>query len=525
VPDFATPHVVAAPRRCGPGAAAGALGGAFTAVSDDATAAAWNPGALPALEGAGVYASARWSRSAFRHESGDADFAVSEDRYDGMGLDFLGAFLPFRLFDRDCVAAASCRPAFDFTQRFTADLRQAARETRKEHSTRSDGDGVRVAINIAMPPPAPAFAGALTGDVTTRRTSELTEVITSDVTTSLRFAQDGAIDAFGPSLGVALGPRCSVGAAMNLYVNNLFTGRSIVSRTAARYSGSSEVASTLVEEKKTEGDYTYRVTDGVVVVAGGGDFDMFSDTTETRSRRAIRFEGEYEETSEYSDLFGASATLGVLCKPVGKLRAGMALDLPWRARATHTTSVRSSVTTLDSSGQKVLGVSETADTQTRGAVLAFPASASVGAGWNWTESFLTSLDVRHTQWSRFSYSAGGGKLNPLDGSPYGEHAIADCWSVGCGAELLVAAGKSAGVPLRCGLSWDQQPAIGKADSYWSASLGSGVTLGKGEKAVVLDAGYTYSRGADVLGTLVPAQQGLATDAATHGAYVACSGSL
>jgi hypothetical protein len=520
VPEFVTAHVFAPPERCEPGVKARSLAGAFTGEADDLTAAVWNPAGLPLLGGPAAYVSGDWSLRRFRHDSSDADLTVSEDGFDTSGPDFIGALVPFRLLGRDWGFALSYHRAFDFTQRFTGDVSQSSRESRSRERTGTESDSFRAQANV------PPFAVTVDSDVTTRRTSELKETFTSEARTSLQFSQDGVVDAVGPALGVALGPRCSAGVAVNVFADNLLNGRSIVSRTASSFSGRSDNSYTLKTTEETDGEYTYNATFGNIVFNGAGDYDMFSDHSEEHGRKTLLFEGEREEMNEYRNLRGANGTLGLLCRPADRLRLGGSLDLPWRARVVHERSVRQTVRTLDASGTRVLGVSATDEASTQDATLSFPLHAALGASWQWTDSLLSSLDVNHTRWSQFAYQdAAGAKINPLDGSAFGEHAIADCWGVACGAQAMLQAGGRAAVPLRCGLAWDQKPAIGAADEYWDLSVGSGVAVGKGDRRVSLDAGYTYRRGADVLGSLVPSHSGLRTTAVEHLAYVACSGAL
>ena len=76
------------------------------------------------------------------------------------------------------------------------------------------------------------------------------------------------------------------------------------------------------------------------------------------------------------------------------------------------------------------------------------------------------------------------------------------------------------IPFRAGLSWDQRPAIGSPDEYWGASLGSGISIGKGPNKVIIDVAYIYTWGNNVMGTLVPGQEGkMGTDMERHELYV------
>ncbi len=56
-------------------------------------------------------------------------------------------------------------------------------------------------------------------------------------------------------------------------------------------------------------------------------------------------------------------------------------------------------------------------------------------------------------------------------------------------------------------------------TFWGVSLGSGVSVGNAPGRVIIDAAYSYTGGDDVLGTLVPDQEGLETDVVRHQAYL------
>ncbi len=109
-------------------------------------------------------------------------------------------------------------------------------------------------------------------------------------------------------------------------------------------------------------------------------------------------------------------------------------------------------------------------------------------------------------------------MNPLDGSPYGEHRLDDCWAVRIGGEYLLLLPQSE-IPLRGGVSWEQRPAIGAPDEFWGVSVGSGIAIGEEPGRVILDVAYMYTWGDNVLGSLVPGQTGLSTDVKKHQGYV------
>jgi len=151
----------------------------------------------------------------------------------------------------------------------------------------------------------------------------------------------------------------------------------------------------------------------------------------------------------------------------------------------------------------------------------FPLYWALGAVWRWNNRLYTTMDISETLWSDFSFQAEGeDKLNPLDGSSFGGSSIDDCWAVRLGMEYLWVLTNTE-VPFRAGLSWEQRPAVNRPDQYWGASLGTGISIGKGPRRAILDLAYMITHGEDVLESLVPDQSGLSSDVTEHQGYVSC----
>ena len=129
------------------------------------------------------------------------------------------------------------------------------------------------------------------------------------------------------------------------------------------------------------------------------------------------------------------------------------------------------------------------------------------------------LDVSETLWSSFSYQADGdSRINPLDGSTFGEHPIPDCWAARYGMEYLWVLAKTE-IPFRAGVSWEQRPALGTPDQFWGVSMGTGVSIGRDPGKLIIDVAYNYSWGNNVLGSLIPDQPGLTTDVREHQVFL------
>ncbi len=76
------------------------------------------------------------------------------------------------------------------------------------------------------------------------------------------------------------------------------------------------------------------------------------------------------------------------------------------------------------------------------------------------------------------------------------------------------------IPLRGGLAWEQRPAVGNPDDYYSLSAGSGFSVGKGPGKTIVDIAYILTHASDIQG-IVPEQSGLHSDVTEHQVFVSC----
>ena len=520
---FKPPTIFSAPLPSGSGARALGQGGAFTAIADDATAASWNPGGLTQLERGEASFVLRYGREYNQHASSDDLFGVGRDSFDSQGLNYLSVVYPFQLAGRNFVVSANYQEAYDFAQAFSAEIREL-----RQSFVRENEDVTYRTVDVQR-----FDDGIVDVDVVTRlttwRMTTLEQVLNSQSLTGLDFEQEGILDALTCSLAAELTPKLSVGVSANLYGDGFLDNENIRARTRARYSGESRSEVDVAERWTTAGTYTYDGTvhlppgGGIPVaidvpVSGEGDVAPFSDAATREEDAALRFEGLYEETSEFDEVHGVNATLGALWVVSRYLSLGAAVDLPWTAEGDQTRTARNTVTSYDEAGS-VVNVQNSVEAATKAIEFEFPLYWAVGAVWRWTPSLYTSLDISQTLWSKFSFRAEGEpEINPLDGSRHGEHPIDDCWAVRAGAEYLCILSWTE-LPLRAGFFWEQRPAIGDPDEYWGASCGTGLSLGKGDTRLILDIAYHYTRGDDVMGSLVPDQPGMSTDIERHQAFV------
>lgn len=522
--SFGPPTVFSAPLPSGSGARALGLAGAFTAIADDATAASWNPGGLTQLERPEASIVLRAGHERNRHRSGADDFRVGTDEFDTLGVNYLSQVFPFRFAHRNWVFSANYQEAYDFTQSFTADISQRTvnRVSQVQSQTYEDTqithfDDGRVQADI-------------TSRMTTRATSTLTQILSSDMLSSLEFDQEGLIDALTPALAVEVTPKVSLGAALNFYREDYRGQSPIRSRTLARYSGTSADLAQITTERVTTGTYTYQgvahlPAGGTIPfpvdldIQGEGDYPAFSDSSRSSRSDGTLFEGEYEEINTYNSLNGINATLGGLWTVSRRLGLGAAADIPWTASGSQTRTVRNTITTYNAARTAVLSEAVTEESETRDIRFHFPGYYAAGAVWRWNNVLYSTLDTSMTQWSDFWYrSEGAGRVNPFNGSAYGDSRVDDCWAMRMGLEYLWVLRRTE-IPFRAGASWEQYPAIGQPDEYWGVSIGSGVSMGTDPGKLILDFAYVYTWGDDVMGSLVPAQTDLHTDVRRHQFYL------
>jgi len=514
-PPFSAPAIFAAPLPSGSGARALGAAGAFTAIADDATAASWNPAGLIQLERPEVSGVFRLKREYDRHSSADAAYSVGTDDHSSYALNYLSAVAPVRIFERNAVVSMNLQEVFDFSHRFQAGFEQYAgsHSRRTAHAATS----AQVQSHYAL---ENGYID-LTEHLTTMQTTTIRQRQSTTMIGNVDFEQEGGVQALSPAFAVELTPKMAVGAAVNVYMNGLTDGQSIRAHTFASYSGTIENRVSMRDERRTSGTWSYTgmyvsPTVEVPLDPESGEVPAYTTTgrDETMTRHA--FDGFYEIDDRIDDFYGANATFGALWTASQKLSLGLCLDLPWRANARQTKTTRSGVRVEGrplESDQTVVAKDVTFD---------FPLYWAAGAAWRWTDRLTSSLDVSQTLWSDYVYHAEDDpRRNPLEGSPYGEHPVDDCWAARTGIEYLWVLARTE-IPFRLGLSCEQRPAVGSPDTYGGVSLGSGISLGQGANKVILDVAYVFTWGRDVMGTLVPGQTGsLETDTNRHDLYISC----
>jgi len=522
-PGFRPPSIFSAPLPSGSGARAIGIADSFTAVADDATAASWNPGGLTQLERPEFSIALRLSNNKNTHSSGSDSFSADEDDFQSENINYMSFVYPFQAARRNMVLSLNFQEAYDFTQQFSARAKNASSGKDGDTATQVFTDTVEEHVvdgNTELD---------VTSVLTTRKNTVLNQVLNSDLLTDIDFEQEGVVYGISPAYAVAISPKFSVGAAINIYQDGEATGQEIRSETTAKYNGKSNSRVNASDTLTTSGTYSYNGVTHLppggsipipidVPFSGSGEYEPFSDTETSSDQQTIIVDGEYNEVNTFDDLSGYNLTLGGLWTVTRKLRLGASLETPWTADAKQSKTVRNTVTTYDASGTRVLDTSSSEETTTKDVEFDFPLRWAMGGLWRWTDLLYTTIDISRTHWSDFSFQAEGEqRINPLDGTPYGQNPVDDTWRVSGGIEYLLLFRKTE-VPLRAGVAWEERPATDSPDEFWQFTLGSGVSIGQGPGKIIIDFAYVYSFGNDVLGTLVPGQD-LGTDVEEHEFFI------
>jgi len=524
------PVISSAPLPSGSGARALGVAGAFTAVADDATAASWNPAGLTQLERPELSVVYRLSHERDIRGSNDSDYRVGGDEFDANAINYLSAVMPFRLFDRNTVFSLNYQEVFDFSQRYHAHSSDSG-SSEPETTTMTDHDFIPINCDPATYRQIDLSHDTdllFTPTLSIRRTFTQTESLNYSSLTDLEFEQEGAVQAITPAFAVEVTPKFSLGAALNVYQEGLLNTPDIRSRTRARYAGTLN-RTILTSINSIDYDGTVDVTgtyNGTDITGKLDDLpvswaDHDPDDPDSTDLTRYRYTGIYDADDRISNFHGVNATLGSLLTVSEELTLGFCFDLPWKARARQTKTVRTEFELFDENGTS-LGKTTGTSHESKKVEFDFPLYWAAGAVWRWNNRLSTSFDVSQTWWSDYSYKAEGeSRKNPIDGSEYGDHSIDDCWSLRTGTEYLWVL-KNTEIPLRAGLSWEQRPAVGSPDEYWGISLGTGISIGKGPNKVIIDVAYIYTWANEVMGSFGPSKDGdFDSDVQRHDIYVSC----
>jgi long-subunit fatty acid transport protein len=426
--DIPVVTIASSPSPVGSGARAAGMGSAFIAIADDATAASWNPGGLVQLERPEISAvGAVFQRIEDFSDDPRARGDLSNSTTTA-SLNYLSFAYPFRLFSRHVVVSLNYQQLLDFNRNLGFRLSQDQR-------------------------PFLEFSQ------------------------ELDFEQTGAVYALSPAFSVEITPRLSLGVAVNIWMDDLFSDRAWESHTIGTGRGSVGIG--------TPTDFT------------------------TLFRR--------DET--FSGFLGVNVTLGMLWNVWRGLQIGAVVKTPVRADAHRKLSSSLEVYDPANPGNPPPGVTPSLPTSLEEEVeIEWPWSLGFGASYRFSDRWTLSTDLTRVEWADFTITqtdpATGERIetSPITGAPAAESDVEATYTVRLGTEyLFLLPEKHLAVPVRGGFFYDPLPSGNGTDDYFGFSLGSGVTL----RRVSLDLAYTLRFGRDVLGDLLSGVADTRADVVTH----------
>ncbi len=274
------------------------------------------------------------------------------------------------------------------------------------------------------------------------------------VDTLYRVEQSGSLSVLAPAIGVDVTDRLSLGLTFNIWNNDV--------------TGSSE----------------YRKT--------------------ARETGTLNFYGANAYSSVIEDEFevrrGYSLALGAIYRLSKQWALGAVVKPPFSLDLDHTTS---------SGYADTYSPLTYTDTESD-AELQMPLIAGAGVAWRPSDPLTISCDATWTQWSELNMEENDIERNPLSDRSEDVGRCEDVVTCRLGAEYLLVHPTYV-VPLRCGLGYDPGPAIDQVDAYYTASIGTGLQVGR----FAFDVGYEVRWGSGVNSSLYPAAWGSSEDVLQH----------
>ena len=133
----------------GSGARALAMGGAFIAVADDATAASWNPGGLTQLERPEASVVGAYFYRVEDNTFGTNPEASGSESVSDIKLNYLSASYPFTLLQRNMVVSLNYQNLYDFNREWNFPLNLAEPGFALSQNVDVDQEGTLSAIGLA----------------------------------------------------------------------------------------------------------------------------------------------------------------------------------------------------------------------------------------------------------------------------------------------------------------------------------------------------------------------------------------
>lgn len=250
-------------------------------------------------------------------------------------------------------------------------------------------------------------------------------------------------------------------------------------------------------------EVTERLSLGLTVNLWNDDLTGASEfTTTQRERGTIHYYGDrvYDSLLEnrYTVRRGYSAVLGALYRLSPEWTLGAVAKPPFTLDLENTWSFRY--------GRNGMAP-QFAETE-EDAELEFPWVLGVGAAWRPSDALTLSGDVTWANWSQYNLRSYA-DFNPITNQREDAGRCRDTTTCRLGAEYLLIYPAYI-VPLRAGLGYDPGPSVDKTDTFYTASLGTGLQWSR----YALDVAYEARWGHGVNSALYPGW-GVAENVLSH----------
>ncbi|MFH2091853.1 MAG: outer membrane protein transport protein [Pseudomonadota bacterium] len=166
--------IASSPNPVGSGARAVGMGGAFIAVSDDATAASWNPAGLIQLESPELSVAGTLDMRSEKFNSSIQPGSNTESQNEAFNANYFSMSLPFNRFNRNMIVSINYQRLYDFNR------------------------SLSYQTQTSVPPPV-----------------NLENVQTRN------YAQEGFLGALGLAFAIEISPQLSIGVTANIWSSDL----------------------------------------------------------------------------------------------------------------------------------------------------------------------------------------------------------------------------------------------------------------------------------------------------------------
>ena len=273
--------------------------------------------------------------------------------------------------------------------------------------------------------------------------------------------QDGSLSAYGLAYAVQLLPSVSFGFTLNFWQNGIYDNK--WKTTAHAYGTGSDYGDPFAYESNTTDQYT---------------------------------------------LTGFNANVGVLWNLTSNFTFGAIIKTPFTADVKR----EFSTITTQKFSESAFDTKHSSSFTDYGE-MDMPMSYGIGLAYRFSDQFTMAADIYRTEWGDYLYKdSKGAKTSPISGLSQEQSDVDATNQVRVGAEYLFIKDDFA-IPLRAGLFYDPAPAQSSPDTYYGASVGSGIAY----KWFVFDVSYQFRFGNNV-GTSMMQDFDYSKDVREHTVY-------